>query len=282
MTVLDYFSNTNKINRFDMLRRKSFAQRINPANAPITPLIAAPSKTEAHQFIDKLFDYFFPNSQQKIFESAARQNALAGQLQRLLTPLAVDAACVTADFFTTLPTLHKSLLEDARATLAYDPAATSLTEVIVAYPGFYATAVYRIAHELFRLAVPLLPRIMTEYAHSKTGIDIHPGAKIGRALVIDHGTGIVIGATAHIGNHVKLFQGVTLGTLQVNKSLASHKRHPTIEDHVTIYANATILGGQTVIGQHSVLGGNVWLTHTIPPHSKVYNDSKVSIKSTNS
>ncbi len=284
MTVLDYFSNTHTdtINLFDTLYHKPFLRRPNQTGLSVTPFAAAPSKTEVHKFIDDLFDFFFPTNQQLNFETAVRQKTLEKQLQRLLIPLTIDTDWVTAEFFSALPLLYTTLLEDANAVLDYDPAATSLVEVIVAYPGFYATAVYRIAHALFCLDVPVLPRTITEYAHSKTGIDIHPGAQIGRAFVIDHGTGIVIGATSIIGNYVKLFQGVTLGAKQVNKSLAHSKRHPTIEDHVTIYANATVLGGETVIGHHSILGGSVWLTRTIPPHSQVYNDSQVSITSINS
>ena len=203
---------------------------------------------------------------------------MAAQLRRLLDPLTVDAATVTDEFYAALPGIYNCLLEDAQATLAFDPAATSLEEVIASYPGFYATVVYRLAHELVRLGVPLLPRMLTEYAHGKTGIDIHPAAQIGRALIIDHGTGVVVGATAHIGNHVKLYHGVTLGALQVDKSLANTKRHPTIEDHVTIYSNATVLGGETVVGHHSIIGGNVWVTRSIPPNSLVYYEGKPNVR----
>jgi serine O-acetyltransferase len=196
----------------------------------------------------------------------------------LLGPLAVDANRVTDEFFAALPEIYEWLLEDANAALAFDPAATGIEEVIAVYPGFYATAVYRLAHNLVHRDVPLLPRMMTEYAHSKTGIDIHPAAQIGRAFVIDHGTGVVIGATTRIGNHVKLFHGVTLGALQVDKSLANTKRHPTIEDHIIIYAKATVLGGETVVGHHSVLGGNVWITRSVPPHSRVYYEGGATMR----
>ena len=134
------------------------------------------------------------------------------------------------------------------------------------------------AHALFKLDVPVIPRILTEYAHSKTGIDIHPGAEIGEYFFIDHGTGIVIGETTIIGDHVKLYQGVTLGALSIDKNMRNIKRHPTVEDHVVIYAGATILGGETVIGHHCVIGGNVWLTHSIPPGSKVYHNSEIIVK----
>jgi serine O-acetyltransferase len=203
---------------------------------------------------------------------------LSDQLTRLLDPLDVDAKAVTEDFFAALPALYERLREDAEATMAFDPAATSLEEVITTYPGFYAITIHRLAHQLVQLGVPLLPRMLTEYAHSKTGIDIHPAAQIGHSFFIDHGTGIVIGATAKIGDNVKIYQGVTLGALQVEKSLANTKRHPTIEDDVIIYANATILGGETVVGHHSILGGNVWITRSLPPYSRVYHESKVSVR----
>jgi serine O-acetyltransferase len=180
-------------------------------------------------------------------------------------------------FFNQLPELHRILNTDIDALLEGDPAAKSRFEVIRAYPGFYAISFYRIAHSLFTLSIPLLPRIITEHAHSKTGIDIHPAASIGDHFFIDHGTGIVIGETTEIGHHVKLYQGVTLGALSVDKSMASVKRHPTVEDHVIIYSGATILGGDTVIGHHSIIGGNVWLTRSIPPRSTVYHRPDIEV-----
>jgi len=177
---------------------------------------------------------------------------------------AADARSTSAAFVSSLGALRDALQEDADATCEADPAATSTHEVIVAYPGFLAIACYRIAHRLHQLGVELLPRLITEFAHRQTGIDIHPGATIGGSLAIDHGTGIVIGETATIGHRVRLYQGVTLGALSVRKDLAKQKRHPTIEDDVVIYANATILGGEAVIGAGSVIGGNVWLTHAVP------------------
>jgi serine O-acetyltransferase len=157
-----------------------------------------------------------------------------------------------------------------------DPAARSIMEVVMSYPGLQAIMVQRIAHILYQEQVPLIPRIMTEHAHSQTGIDIHPGAQIGPGFFIDHGTGVVIGETSTIGKHVKLYQGVTLGALSFPKDkdgnpIKGIKRHPNVEDNVTIYAGATILGGETTIGTGSEIGGNVWLTHSVPPHSKVYN-----------
>ncbi|MGN6640565.1 MAG: serine O-acetyltransferase EpsC [Mucilaginibacter sp.] len=180
-------------------------------------------------------------------------------------------------FFNSLPELYRLLNADIQATFAGDPAAKSEFEVIRAYPGFYAISFYRLAHLLYKLEVPLIPRILTEYAHSKTGIDIHPAARIDEYFHIDHGTGVVIGETCQIGRHVKLFQGVTLGALSVSKTSENVKRHPTVEDNVIIYAGATILGGRTVIGEGSIIGGNVWLTKSVPPYSKVYHTHEVSL-----
>ncbi len=162
-----------------------------------------------------------------------------------------------------IPEIRRLARLDAIAAFNGDPAAKSGDEVIVSYPGLEAIIVYRIAHFLYECGVPVIPRIMTEHVHGKTGIDIHPGAKIGESFFIDHGTGVVIGETTVIGNNVKIYQGVTLGALSVKKSLENKKRHPTIEDNVTIYANATILGGDTVIGKGSVIGGNSWITESV-------------------
>lgn len=172
-------------------------------------------------------------------------------------------------FFENLPKLAEILDLDAQAALLGDPAAYSREEVIVTYPGFYAVCIFRLAHSLYELGIPLLPRLMTEYAHEKTGIDINPGAKIGESFFLDHGTGVVIGETAVIGKNVKIYQGVTLGALSVKKKLQSIKRHPTIEDDVVIYANATILGGDTKIGKGSIIGGNTWIVESVPPGSVV-------------
>ncbi len=186
-----------------------------------------------------------------------------------------DRAChETEVFFQKLPTIREMLDDDVQAAYDGDPAAKSFEEIILSYPCVIAISIYRMAHELFVQGIPLIPRMMTEYAHSLTGIDIHPGAKIGRSFFIDHGTGVVIGETCEIGDHVKIYQGVTLGALSFPKDergrlIRGTKRHPTIENQVTIYAGATILGGETTIGQGSVIGGNVWLTHSIPSHTKV-------------
>lgn len=171
------------------------------------------------------------------------------------------------NLFDKLPKLAELLDSDAQAALMGDPAAYSREEVIITYPGFYAVCIHRLAHAIHELGVPLIPRLMGEYAHEKTGIDIHPGAKIAESFFIDHGTGVVIGETATIGKNVKIYQGVTLGALSVKKKLQSLKRHPTIEDDVVIYANATILGGDTVIGKGSIIGGNTWLVSSVAPGS---------------
>ncbi|WP_426478662.1 serine O-acetyltransferase EpsC [Chryseobacterium sp. CBSDS_008] len=187
-----------------------------------------------------------------------------------------------SQFFETLPELYNQLVLDATSILEFDPAADSLEEVYLAYPGFFATYVYRISHQLWTQEVKILPRVISEYAHSKTGIDIHPGAIIGKSFFIDHGTGIVIGETTVIGNNVKIYQGVTLGALNVSKEKAHQKRHPNIEDDVIIYSGATILGGETTIGRESIIGGNVWVTQDVPANSLVYHKSEIKIKDNSS
>jgi serine O-acetyltransferase len=173
-----------------------------------------------------------------------------------------------------LPDLRAALDEDVQAAFLNDPAAASVEEVVFSYPGVLAVTAYRVAHALHGLGVPMIPRILTEHAHGRTGIDIHPGARIGRRFFIDHGTGVVIGATAAIGDDVKLYQGVTLGALSVRATPPGERtdpaqRHPTLEDRVTVYAGATILGGETVVGHDAVIGGNVWLTRSVPPFSRI-------------
>lgn len=176
-----------------------------------------------------------------------------------------------------LHSLTKKIEIDANALLAGDPAAKTLCEVVLCYPGLYAIAVYRLAHFFYHKNVPIFPRMISEYAHTKTGIDIHPGASIGESFFIDHGTGVVIGETAQIGDRVKIYQGVTLGALSVSKDLQNKKRHPTIENDCVIYAHATILGGDTIIGEGSVIGGNVWLTKSIAKKSVVYHKSEIKL-----
>lgn len=185
--------------------------------------------------------------------------------------VAADADATAQYFIGRLADIQNMLLKDVQAGFDGDPAAKSRQEIISSYPGVFAIFVYRMAHELYVRQVPFIPRVMTEYAHSRTGIDINPGASIGEYFFIDHGTGVVIGETTEIGNNVKLYQGVTLGALSTRKGqlLAEVKRHPTIEDHVTIYSGATILGGETVIGAHSIIGGNTFITESVPAYTKV-------------
>ena len=191
-----------------------------------------------------------------------------------------EAASTPIDtFMDGLPKIASALNQDAAFLHAGDPAAASIDEVILAYPGFFAIAAYRLAHALAQLDVPVIPRLIAEYAHQRTGIDIHPGARIGAPFFIDHGTGVVIGETTEIGRRVKVYQGVTLGALSVRKEDADEKRHPTIEDDVIIYASAVILGGDTVIGQGSIIGGNVWLTASVPASSVVYRSAEVRVRS---
>jgi serine O-acetyltransferase len=184
-----------------------------------------------------------------------------------------EADRIATGFLTQLADLRRVLARDVRAGFEGDPAATGLDEIIFCYPGLQAITIYRLAHILYKLGAPIIPRIMTEIAHSRTGVDIHPGATVGDSFFIDHGTGVVIGETTHIGDRVRLYQGVTLGALSLSaketETLRGHKRHPTIEDDVVIYANATILGGETVIGKGSVIGGNCWITHSVPPGSRI-------------
>ncbi len=186
-----------------------------------------------------------------------------------------ESTRISTNFVEELEKISELVELDAQAIFKGDPAAKSLDEVLLCYPGLLAIAIYRMSHFLYEEKVPVLPRMFTEYAHSRTGIDIHPGAQIGKHFYMDHGTGVVIGETTVIGENVKIYQGVTLGALSVNKKLESHKRHPTIEDYVVIYAHATILGGETVIGKNSVIGGNVWLTQSVPTNSVVYHKSEI-------
>lgn len=187
---------------------------------------------------------------------------------------------ILSAFLTMLPNIHTRLLSDAEVFNQNDPAANCVEEVILSYPGFYALTVYRLSHELYKLKTPIIPRIFSEYAHSKVGIDINPGATIGNSFYIDHGTGIVIGESTTIGDNVKIYQGVTLGALFVTKGLSKQKRHPTIEDNVVIYAGATILGGDTVVGHDSIIGGNAWLTKSVVPYSLVIQNSEITIRNT--
>jgi serine O-acetyltransferase len=217
-------------------------------------------------------EYYIGEVLESLIDSLERQIGQA--LLNLPSPPAnvrQEAAAVTHKFLARVPELRELLLTDVEASFEGDPAAFNKDEIILSYPGIYAMTVNRLAHELYLLKVPLIPRMMTEHAHSQTGIDIHPGASIGHHTFIDHGTGIVIGETTIIGNHVKIYQGVTLGALSTRggRLLDGVKRHPTIEDHVTIYSGASILGGATVIGEGVVIGSNAFITKSIPERTKV-------------
>ncbi len=236
-----------------------------------------PSAKLTEVFVDGMIDLLFPFRTGSVFSREEISDKLEGfekELGGLLTPLKKsiegDVEKICAAFFKQVPDIYDAMLKDAEAFTSFDPASESIEEIILCYPGFFAIAIYRLAHGLHGLGVPILPRIMCEYAHGKTGVDIHPGASIGESFFIDHGTGTVIGETAVIGNNVKIYQGVTLGALFVRKELAKQKRHPSIEDNVIIYARSTILGGNTIIGHDSVIGGNVWLTESVLPNSVVY------------
>ena len=228
-----------------------------------------------HRTLELLFPQFAAEVGGHAGDVAREVEALRELLVEALAMPCGEPEVVAERLLDALPGIRDALLLDAEAIYQGDPAAQSVDEVIIAYPGFLATAVYRIAHELHEAQVPLVPRVLTEIAHRDTGIDIHPGARIGPHFAIDHGTGIVIGETAELGTRVKLYQGVTLGALSVEKRMADTKRHPTIGDGVVIYANATILGGDTVIGAGSRIGGNVWLTESVPAHSVVTPTARV-------
>jgi serine O-acetyltransferase len=246
---------------------------------------AVPTNEAIADWATDLICLLFPELSQCKFSSVTEVEIAYKELdERLVSILNATKACwtcnneqVSKDFFYQVPEMYRVLTTDIDSILNQDPAAKSEFEVIRAYPGLYTLSFFRIAHALLKLDVPLIPRILTEFAHSKTGIDIHPGAEIGECFHIDHGTGVVIGETAVIGKHVKIYQGVTLGALSVNKTMAYIKRHPTVEDHVVIYAGATLLGGETIIGHHSIIGGNVWLTSSVPPNSLVQHNPVITV-----
>lgn len=249
---------------------------------------SCPSPASIASFYSTLLGTLFPDFSALSFSSSEEFELHYQNLKREFEQLLeknqnsiLEPHAAMQQFFEVLPEIHTHLVQDIDAMYAGDPAAKSRSEVVRTYPGFYAVAAYRVAHALHTMGVQDIPRIITEHAHSKTGIDIHPACKIGKHFCIDHGTGAVIGETTEIGNHVKVYQGVTLGALSVNKEDAERKRHPTIEDNVVIYAGATILGGETVIGHDSIIGGNVWLTRSTPPHSKIYYQAKMYNGDTN-
>ncbi|HNW57664.1 MAG TPA: serine acetyltransferase [Bacteroidales bacterium] len=244
--------------------------------------IIIPHQKAVERTIKSVFELLFPNANYFADPEAENNHRdLNKQMLNILAGLTDDKEEVTQKFIDNLKTIKETLLKDAAFILESDPAATQLIEVIAVYPGFFAIFCYRIANSLAMQSIPLLPRMITEYAHKVTGIDIHPKATIGCPFSIDHGTGIVIGETTQIGNNVKLYQGVTLGALSVDKSKASKKRHPTIEDNVILYAGSTILGGETTIGKNCIIGGNVWLTESIAPDSVVYHKSEVIVRNQN-
>jgi serine O-acetyltransferase len=244
-----------------------------------------PATSEICQWVSKLLLLLFPEQTQLHLNTIEDANNALNQhkqslldlLHKMENHLNAPPKTIADAFMQEIPTVYENLQLDVQAILKGDPAARSEFEVIRAYPGFYAISFYRIAHELHKLNIPILPRVITEFAHSKTGIDIHPGAQIGKYFYIDHGTGIVIGETAIIGDDVKIYQGVTLGALSVSKDKQDTKRHPTIENHVIIYSGATILGGDTIIGAHSIIGGNVWLTESVPPYTKAFHKPQIEV-----
>jgi serine O-acetyltransferase len=240
--------------------------------------IELPSKVESIIWVEKLINLLFPIRSEQ-HDVALELKKLELLLENLIAPLIIkDHTKIIVDFFDRLYLIYGKLQRDAEAFYRFDPAAKSIQEVVIAYPGFFAICVHRIAHELHELGVNLVPRIIAEHAHSVTGIDIHPGATVGEYFFIDHGTGVVIGETCIIGNNVKIYQGVTLGALVVLKEEGQTKRHPTIEDNVVIYSGSTILGGKTTIGKDTIIGGNVWLTNSVPANSIVYHKSEVKVR----
>jgi serine O-acetyltransferase len=261
----------------------AFAKRLSEFNRQYCREV--PSMVQTHDFVENLVLTLFPIKRHCVVDEediAIEMDRCRIKLKELLysirKSLEREPEALADDFFREIPEAFEQLAADAESITRFDPAASCVEEIILCYPGFHCIIVYRLAHILYRLGVPVLPRVMTEYAHGQTGIDIHPGAKIDSPFFIDHGTGIVIGETAEIGKHVKLYQGVTLGALTVEKKMARIKRHPTIKDHVVIYAGSTILGGNTVIGHHTVVGGNTWITESVLPHSVVYRNHRVVIR----
>lgn len=244
------------------------------------------SKQKIEKFAEEIFRFLFL-IEEKICISKANIEARYYELKYDFIDIVIDfleneseKKQIETYYDCILPEIYEKLRADAQFYIESDPAATSLREVQITYPGFFAITIYRMAHELWQRKIPLLPRILTEYAHSKTGIDIHPGACIGVPFMIDHGTGIVIGETTTIGNYVKVYQGVTLGALSVSVDKAHTKRHPTIGNNVVVYSGATILGGDTVIGDDCVIGGNVWLTQSVEPQTKVFHKSQIIVRGT--
>jgi len=243
------------------------------------------SRSSTYKFVKKITDLLFPENSNVCFDSVelkSQWEQLILDMKTILYPirskLKSDSNEIANIFFNKLPNIYCLLEKDAETIFNSDPASYSVEEIILAYPGFYAIMIYRLSHQLYLLDIPILPRMISEYAHSRTGIDINPGAQIGKCFFIDHGSGIVIGETAIIGNNVKIYQGVTIGALSVKKENVNKKRHPTIEDNVIIYSGTTILGGNVIIGHNSIIGGNVWLTESVQPYSVVYHNPEIKIR----
>ena len=244
-----------------------------------------PASATCH-FAEDVIQLLFPPLSEKRYTSFSdftdHTNYLKHNLEQILNGMVATLpeapAVLAVTIMDELPHIYSMLAGDAEAIANGDPAAQSIEEVIRTYPGFKAVAFYRLAHAMYKYRIPLLPRVISAFAHARTGIDIHPGAQIGAYFCIDHGTGVVIGETTIIGKYVKVYQGVTLGAISVEKGMANIKRHPTIEDHVVIYAGATILGGNTVVGTKSIIGGNVWLTESVPPYSRVYHYPQIKVR----
>ena len=278
----------------DQIVQDIFSDFDGGKNIDVINIYNKPDKAEVRDLVDDLFRIIFPgyfrDRSYKIFNP---KNSFAVTLEDIFYHLnkqvtlaldfckrrgtltederEIESYRVCKEFFERIPAVREFIESDLLAAYDGDPAAGCLEEIILAYPGLMAVTVYRIAHELYKLQIPVLPRLMTEYAHSETGIDIHPGATIGKHFFIDHGTGIVIGETAVIGENVKIYQGVTIGALSTKggQKLSGKKRHPTICDNVTIYAGASILGGDTVIGENTVIGGNTFITRSVGPDTRV-------------
>lgn len=262
---------------FVLLKKKLYSGYILRKNLP--------DQKSVSFFTEQLYHFLFPlieNEETFWADQEKKVQQLKLVLHSLIKTCDVDNESKINStiniFFGQLAETAEKLVKDAQFILDYDPAAKTLEEIILSYPGFYAIAVFRLAHILYEQNVPILPRMMSEQAHSKTGIDINAGAKIGCPFFIDHGTGIVVGETTIIGNYVKLYQGVTLGALAVRKEDAAIKRHPTIEDNVVIYAGSTILGGDTTVGHDCIIGGNTWITQSVPSFSVVYHTAQTVVK----
>ncbi len=261
--------------------KEDFLSELHTAH---TQASKCPPPKRVTTFFNELLGLLFPEFASTRYTERVKLEAQYVSLKKELRGiLDLNSDCLKSQqpgivdrIFDDLPSIRQKLMLDIEAICEGDPAARNTSEVIRSYPGFYAIATYRFANHLLNLGIRLIPRILSENAHRRTGIDIHPGASIGDHFCIDHGTGIVIGETTEIGSHVKVYQGVTLGAMSVNKEDAKKKRHPTIGDHVVLYANATILGGETIIGERSVIGGNVWLTKSVPAGSRIYYQAKMT------